>query len=77
MSERVKSDNEKGYYILDAINSAIDSRKKISFQYVDYDVTGKQFLKHDGKPYIVSPYELILKLKPLILNILPHGLKCA
>lgn len=59
VSERVKSDNEKGYYILDAINSAIDSRKKISFQYVDYDVTGKQFLKHDGKPYIVSPYELI------------------
>ena len=59
VSERVKSDNEKGYYILDAINSAIDSRKKISFQYVDYDVTGKQFLKHDGKPYIVSPYEMI------------------
>lgn len=59
VSERVKSDNEKGYYILDAINSAIDSRKKISFQYVDYDVIGKQFLKHDGKPYIVSPYELI------------------
>lgn len=59
MSERVKSDNEKGYYILDAINSAIDSKKKISFQYIDYDVAGRQFLKHDGKPYLVSPYELI------------------
>ena len=30
VSDRVKSENEKGYYILDAINSAIDSKKKIA-----------------------------------------------
>ena len=59
VSDRVKSENEKGYYILDAINSAIDSKKKISFQYVDYDVNKQAFLKHDGKAYIVSPYELV------------------
>ena len=59
VSDRVKSENEKGYYILDAINLAIDSKKKISFQYVDYDVNKQAFLKHDGKAYIVSPYELV------------------
>lgn len=59
VSDRVKSENEKGYYILDAINSAIDSKKKISFQYIDYDVNKQAFLKHDGKTYIVSPYELV------------------
>lgn len=56
---RAKSDNEKGYYIVDAINDAMNARVKISFLYFDYDGKKKQVLRNDGKPYTVSPYDLI------------------
>lgn len=56
---RVKSDNEKGYYIVDVINDAIDLRRKISFQYTEYNTEKQRILKNDGKPYVVSPYSLI------------------
>lgn len=56
---RVKSDNEKGYYIVDAINEAIDDGVKIRFQYADYSVKGRKILRHDGEYYVVSPYALI------------------
>ena len=56
---RVKSDNEKGYYIVDAINKAIDDGVKIRFQYADYSVKGRKILRHDGEYYVVSPYALI------------------
>lgn len=56
---RAKSDNENGYYIVDAINTAIDARRKISFRYTDFDVTRQRCLANGGKPYTVSPYALI------------------
>ena len=56
---RAKSDNEKGYYIIDAINDAMNAGVKISFLYFDYDGKKKQVLRNDGKPYTVSPYDLI------------------
>ncbi len=56
---RVKSDNEKGYYIVDVINEAIDSRRKIRFQYADYSTKKRKILRHGGEPYTVSPYALI------------------
>lgn len=58
-SGRVRSGNEKGYYIVDAINEAINARKQISFFYTDYDEKKKQILRNGGEPYIVSPYTLI------------------
>lgn len=58
-SGRVRSGNEKGYYIVDAINEAINDGKRISFYYTDYDGRKKPFLRNDGNPYIVSPYTLI------------------
>jgi len=58
-SGRVRSANEKGYYIVDAINEAINSGKQISFFYTDFDGRKKQILRNDGRPYIVSPYTLI------------------
>ena len=57
--DRVKSDNEKGYYIVDAINEAIDSGLKISFQYTEYNNKKRKVLRHGGEVYIVSPYALI------------------
>lgn len=45
---RVKSDNEKGYYIVDAINDAMNAGKKISFLYFELDGKKNQVLKNDG-----------------------------
>lgn len=56
---RVKSDNEKGYYIVDAINDAMNAGKKISFLYFELDGKKKQVLKNEGRPYTVSPFDLI------------------
>lgn len=56
---RAKSDNEKGYCIVDAINDAMNAGVKISFLYFDYDGKKKQVLRNGGKPYTVSPYDLI------------------
>lgn len=56
---RAKSENEKGYYIVDAINEAMNAGVKISFYYFDYDGKKKQVLRNDGNPYTVSPYDLI------------------
>ena len=58
-SGRVRSGNEKGYYIVDAINKAINEGKQISLFYTEYDVNKQQVLRNDGKPYTVSPYMLI------------------
>ena len=56
---KAKSENEKGYAIVDVINEGIHSKKKISFYYFDYDNRKKHVLKNQGDPYTVSPYDLI------------------
>lgn len=56
---RIKSENEKIYYIVDAINDAINQRKKISFLYFKYDENKEKRLKNESEPYIFSPYKLI------------------
>ena len=56
---RAKSDNENGYYIVDAINDAIETKRKISFRYTDFEVTKQRYITNDGQPYTVSPYTLI------------------
>lgn len=56
---RVKPDNECSFYIVDAINTAINKNKKISFKYFDYDVKKQKILRNDGNEYIFSPYCLV------------------
>jgi predicted DNA-binding transcriptional regulator YafY len=56
---RIKPGNEQIYYIVDAINDAINVGKKISFQYFQYNVRKKQQLRHDGETYVFSPYSLV------------------
>ena len=58
VSGRAKSENEQGYYIVDAIHEAIDTRRKIRLIYTDYDVNKKRYMTNDGAPYTVSPYTL-------------------
>ena len=59
VERRIKTDNEQIYYIIDAINEAINSGKKISFLYFKYNLKKEKELKNDGKPYIFSPYKLV------------------
>jgi len=56
---RVRTTNEKTCLIIDAINTAINSKKKIAFKYFTYNGNKKKILKHDGDYYVFSPYELI------------------
>jgi predicted DNA-binding transcriptional regulator YafY len=56
---KAKTDNEKGYLITEAISEAIDQGRKISFYYLDYNGYKKTIRRNDGKPYTVSPYDLI------------------
>lgn len=56
---RIKPDNEQIYYIIDAINDAINAGKKISFQYYDYTGLKKKVLKNKGEVYKLSPYKLL------------------
>ena len=56
---RIKPGNEKIYHIVDAINEAINKKKKISFQYFQYNVRKEQKLKHNGEPYIITPLHLV------------------
>ena len=56
---RVKAENKQIFYIVDAINEAINAGKRISFQYIDYNSRKKEVLRNKGNAYTVSPYSLI------------------
>ncbi|MDD7002552.1 MAG: WYL domain-containing protein [Prevotella copri] len=59
VENRIKAENEKVYYIIEALNDAINASKKVSFQYFTYNVRKEQKLKYDGYTYVFSPYKLI------------------
>ena len=59
VENRIKAENEKVYYIMEALNDAINASKKVSFQYFTYNVRKEQKLKYDGYTYVFSPYKLI------------------
>lgn len=56
---RIKPNNERSFYIVDAINTAINKNKKIRFTYFDYNINKEKVLRNDGKPYLFSPYSLV------------------
>lgn len=58
ISGRVKTGNEHLYYIMDALNDAINWKQKVSFLYFEYHAGKKKKLKNGGEPYILSPYTL-------------------
>ena len=43
---RIRQENERIYFNIEAVNQAINEGKKISFQYFQYDVRKEQKLKH-------------------------------
>lgn len=52
-------ENRQIFYIIDAINDAINKKRKISFQYSVYNTKMEHQLKHNGELYILSPYMLV------------------
>ncbi len=59
VEDRVKTLNHSSIYSIDAIHNAINEKKKLSFKYFDYNGEKKKVFRHDGAPYVVSPYALI------------------
>ncbi len=58
IAERIKGGNEQIYYIMDALNDAINTRCKVRFLYFEYDGRKRRALKNGGAPYVLSPYTL-------------------
>ena len=56
---RVKAPNKQVFYIVDAVNEAINQSRRISFQYIDYNSRKQAVLRNKGRFYTVSPYSLI------------------
>ena len=54
----IKPRNENIYYIVDAINDAIETKQKISFNIIEFDGNKNKILRHDGELYFMSPYAL-------------------
>ena len=59
VENRIKANNEKIYYIIEALNDAINVHKKVAFQYFSYNARKEQEKKHHGYTYVFSPYKLI------------------
>ncbi len=59
VENRIKATNEKVYYIMEALNDAINAHKKVSFQYFHYDDHKEQKPKNNGYVYVFSPYKMI------------------
>ena len=56
---RIKSKNESVFNNVDAVQQAMAAKRKISFTYVGYDCSMKVKLRHGGKPYELTPVQLI------------------
>ena len=54
-----KNCNENIYYLIDEIVRAITKKKKIEFQYFDYDGRHKKVYRKDGAKYVMNPYSTV------------------
>ncbi len=60
VENRVKTQNETAYHVIDTIHQAIGKNEKITFKYFDYDENKKKVYRHDGNSYVVSPWALVI-----------------
>ena len=56
---RIKQDNEQILVIVDAINDAINQKKKTQFQKTEFNAKKERVLHNDGEVYTLSPYSLV------------------
>lgn len=59
VDSRTKAKNESVFYVVDNIHTAIRTRKRVSFQYLEYNQKKEKVLKYNGYVYTVSPYALL------------------
>lgn len=50
-----KCTNEKVFYIINEIATALENKKKVSFLYYKFDSAHNKVYQHGGKPYVVNP----------------------
>lgn len=55
---RIKAGNEQIYYIMDALNAAINHGRKVRFFYYEFHAGKRKKIKNNGEPYVLSPYTL-------------------
>lgn len=56
---KVKGDNTQFLYTADLINTAINKKKQIRFQYIKYDREGHKSLIYEGHTYSFSPLAIV------------------
>lgn len=56
---KVKTSNEKVYYIVDMLHTAIQSQKTVTFKYLEFTPEKQKAYRHKGQTYILSPYDLV------------------
>lgn len=56
---RVKAENERVYYCIDALHRAIQDNCQITFQYLEWNEKGQLLPRRQGRLYQVSPWALI------------------
>ena len=55
-SDRIKANNPHLYYVVDMLIQAVQNKKKVRFQYGEFDADKRKILRNDGEIYINSPY---------------------
>ena len=61
VQNRVKTDNESIYYVVNDIYNAMQNNKQISFKYLEWTPQKVKIARHEGQLYIVSPFALTFK----------------
>ena len=61
ISEFIKTPNSQLLYTVQKIQQAIQSDRKITFQYFQFNLNKERVPRHDGKWYVISPYVTIWK----------------
>lgn len=55
---RIKPGNENIFYYIDLINNAIELKKKIRFNIIEFDGRKKKTLRNNSEVYVISPYAM-------------------
>ena len=59
VEDRVKTQNSAAIYTVDAIHTAINEGKKLSFKYFDYDADKEKKFRRNGAVYKTTPCSLL------------------
>lgn len=72
---RLKTPNEQLYYLIDAIDRAIQAGQVIRFRYFDWSVQGKRLYRHNGAWYEESPVALCVDRNYYLITYRPEQRK--